>query len=232
MPEGASRTKVAAAAGYGAEVVLHGTDVGATLRRMEELREERGLVLVHPFDDPLVIAGQGTVGLEIVEQLPEVDVVVVGVGGGGLISGVATAVMAARPGARVYGVEPESSDALARGLAAGRPVPVAPRSIADGLGAPFAGEWAIAIAARSVEEVVLVDDATIVAAMRFAAERMKQILEPAGAAALGALLAGKVPLRGGETVCVVLSGGNVDLARFAELVMGEHPPDWAGAGPR
>ncbi len=218
MPEGATRSKVAAATGYGADVVLHGHDVGETVVRMRELEAERGLVYVPPFDDPYVIAGQGTVGLEIVADLPDVDVVVTGIGGGGLISGVASAVKGLRPDARVIGVEPVGSQALTRGLAAGHPVDVRPVSIADGLGAPFAGAWTLPIVRRLVDEVVLVEEAEIARGMRFALERMKQLLEPAGAAALGALLAGRVPLRDGETVCVVLSGGNVDLDRLPELL--------------
>ncbi len=218
MPAGASRAKVDAATAYGATVVLHGEHVGDTFARMEELREERGLVFIHPFDDPAIIAGQGTVGLEIVEDLPEVDVVVVGVGGGGLISGVSAAVKQLRPGTRVIGVEPERSDALSRGLAAGEPVALQPVSIADGLGAPFAGRWTIDLARRYVDRVVLVDEATIASGMRFALERMKQLLEPAGAAALGAVLNGRVPFHDGETVCVVASGGNVEVARLPELL--------------
>jgi threonine dehydratase len=218
MPESASRAKVAAAAAYGAQVVLHGTDIGETLRHMEALRDERGLVYLPPFDDPAVIAGQGTVGLEILEDLSEVDVVVVGVGGGGLISGIAAAVKQQRGSVRVYGVEPETSDAMTRGLAAGRPVPVRPASIADGLGAPFAGEWTIPLVHRYVDDVVLIDDATIAAGMRFGLERLKQLLEPAGAAALAALLAGRIPVRDGELVCVVLSGGNVDLDRLPGML--------------
>ncbi len=218
MPAGASRAKAAAAAAYGAEVILHGAHVGDTFARMEELRDERGLVFIHPFDDPAIIAGQGTVGLEIVEDLPEIDVIVVGVGGGGLISGVAAAARQLRPEVRVIGVEPESSDALSRGLAAGEPVPLQPMSIADGLGAPFAGHWTIALASRYVERIVLVDEATIAGGLRFALERMKQLLEPAGAAALGAVLSGHVPLHDGETVCVVASGGNVDVERLPELL--------------
>ena len=218
MPEKAVRSKVEACRGYGAEVVVHGAHVGETLRRVEELREERGLFFAHPFDDPDVIAGHGSLGLEILDDLPEVDVVVVGVGGGGLISGVAAAVKERRPRARVYGVEPEGSDALSRALAAGAPVRIQPQSVADGLGAPFAGEWTVAMAARYLDGIVLLDDPTILAGMRFAAERMKQVLEPAGAAALAAVLHGRIPIRDGERVCVVASGGNVEISRLGEFL--------------
>ncbi len=219
MPAGASRAKAHAATAYGATVILHGEHVGDTFVRMEELRDQHALIFIHPFDDPDIIAGQGTVGLEVVEDLPEVDVIVVGVGGGGLISGVSAAAAHLRPGVRVIGVEPETSDALSRGLAAGEPVPLQPVSIADGLGAPFAGRWTIDLAQRYVDSIILVDEATIACGMRFALERMKQLLEPAGAAALGAVLNGRVLLRDGETVCVVASGGNVDLGRLPELLV-------------
>jgi threonine dehydratase len=185
---------------------------------MEELQRRDGLTLLHPFADPAVIAGQGTVGLEIVEDLPDVDVVVAASGGGGLLVGIAAAVKRLRPGARVVGVEPDHSNALALGIAAGEPVPLRPASIADGLGAPYASPWTIDLARRYVDAMVLVDDVTIARGMRFALERMKQLLEPAGAAALGALIAGRVPVREEETVCVVASGGNVDLARLPELL--------------
>jgi threonine dehydratase len=218
MPANASRAKAEAAAGYGAEVILYGEHVGETFARMEELRDERGLYFLHPFDDPGVIAGQGTVGLEILEDLPEVDVVVVGVGGGGLISGIAAAIKQVRPATRVVGVEPEASNALSLGLAAGEPVRLQPVSIADGLGAPFAGAWTIDLARRYVDQIVLIDEATIAGGVRFALERMKQLLEPAGGSALGAVLGGRIDLRDGETVCVIASGGNVDLARLPSIL--------------
>lgn len=223
MPAGAVRSKVDACVAYGAEVVLHGAHVGETFARMEELRAERGLTFAHPFDDPDVIAGNGSAGLEIVEDLPDVDVVVVGIGGGGLIAGVATAVRARRPGARIYGVEPEGSDAMARAVATGAIVRIQPVSVADGLGAPFAGRWTLPIVQREVEEVILVPDPVILAGLRFALERLKQVLEPAGAAALGALLFGRVPVRDGERICVVLSGGNVEISRLGDLVAGAAP---------
>ena len=220
MPAGAVRTKVEACQGYGARVVLHGAHVGETFAEMERLRDAEGLTFVHPFDDPAVIAGNGTAGLELVEDVPEVDLVVVGVGGGGLISGIAAAVKARRPGARVIGVEPVGSEAMTRALAAGEVVSIQPTSVADGLGAPFAGAWTLAMVQRHVDEIVRIDDPTIQAGMRFGVERLKQVLEPAGAAALAALLAGAVPVRAGERVAVVLSGGNVEVGRLGELLAG------------
>jgi threonine dehydratase len=220
MPAAAVRSKVDAATGYGAEVILHGANVGETFDELERQRAERGLILCHPFDDPTVIAGHGAIGLEILEDVPDVDVVVVGVGGGGLISGVATALKERRPGVRVFGVEPEGSNAMSQALEAGAPVSLTPKSVADGLNAPFAGAWTLAIVQRYLDGIILIDDPTIQAGMRFAAERMKQVLEPAGAAALAAVLFGRVPIRAGERVVVVLSGGNVELTRLGELLAG------------
>ena len=223
MPAGAVRSKVDACLGYGAEVVLHGEHVGETFAEMERLRDERGLTFCHPFDDPEVIAGHGSLGLELLDDVPEVDVVVVGVGGGGLISGVAAAIRESRPGVRVYGVEPERSNAMSLAWERGEVVRIQPESVADGLGAPFAGEWTLALTRRYLEGIVLLDDPTILGGMRFAAERMKQVLEPAGAAALAAVLFGKVPLHDGDRVAVVASGGNVELGRLGELLAAASP---------
>jgi threonine dehydratase len=218
MPAAAVRSKADAAAGYGARVVLEGEHVGATFAAKDRIAEEEGLTFCHPFDDPVVMAGHGSAGLEILEDLPEVDVVVVGIGGGGLISGIAAAVKARRPSARIYGIEPTGSDAISQALATGESVRITPKSVADGLNAPFAGELTLAVIRELVDEVIRIDDATILAGLRFAVERMKQVLEPAGAAALAATLFGRVPIRAGEQVCVVGSGGNVEVTRLGELI--------------
>lgn len=223
MPEGAVASKVAACLGYGAEVVLHGAHVGESMDRLGQLREERGLTLVHPYDDPEVLLGNGSCGLEILEDLPDVDVVVVAVGGGGLLGGVTVALRESRPRVRVYGIEPDGSDALRRALAAGEPVSITPRSVADGLNAPIAGRLAASIARRYLEDVVVLSDDAILAGLRFALERLKQVLEPAGAAALAAVLTGAVPLREGDRVCVILSGGNVDIERLGGLLAAAAP---------
>lgn len=218
MPAAAVRSKADAAAGYGARVILEGDHVGATFAAMERIRAEEGLTFCHPFDDATVMAGHGSAGLELVDDLPDVDVVVVGIGGGGLISGVATAVKALRPATRVYGIEPEGSDAISQGLAAGQIVRIAPQSVADGLNAPFAGELTLPVIRELVDDVIRIDDGTILGGLRFALERMKQVLEPAGAAALAATLFGRVPIRAGERVCVVASGGNVEVSRLGDLL--------------
>lgn len=217
MPVTASRSKVEATRGYGGEVIQTDGDLLATALG---LAQERGLTLVHPFDDPRVIAGQGTVGLEIVEDVPDVDTVVVACGGGGLISGVAAALKALRPEVRVIGVEPEGGDVMTRSLAAGAPQRAASLStIADGLAAPFAGALTFAHCRALVDEWIVVSDADIVAAMRVLVERCKVVPEAAGAAALVPLLAGRLPSGRGGTVVPVVCGGNIDLARLASLLL-------------
>ena len=214
MWQGASETKIAATREYGAAVDLEATSPGDAFARLDVLLAETGRTLVHPFDDPLTIAGQGTVGLEILEDVPDVDLIVVPIGGGGLIAGIA---VAAAGRARVIGIEPELSTAMHDALAAGERVEVTPTSIADGLNAPHAGRNALAIAQELVEEVVLVSEDEIAEGFRFLYERAKLACEPAGAAAVAAVLAGKV--RGGRTVCVV-SGGNVAARTAAGILAG------------
>jgi threonine dehydratase len=210
----ASRAKVDATRAYGAEVDLIAEGPDTVFDRLEELRAETGRAFVPPFDDPLVAAGQGTVGLEIAEDVPDVDTVVVPVGGGGLIAGIATAL----PDARVIGVEPVASNALTVGLAANEPTPVSPRSIADGLNAPFAGELPIRVARERSVQIVLVEEEEIEDAMRFAYERAKLACEPAGAVGIAALRAGRIPLEDGENVVVVVSGGNVSADTAAAIL--------------
>ena len=218
MAVGANPGKVAASRGYGAEVVLEGGHVGDAIAAAHRIEAERRLTFLHPFDDPAVIAGHGTVGLEIVEDLPDVDVVVVGIGGGGLISGTACALKESRPSVRVYGVEPTGAAAMTRAFEAGEPVPITPVTVADGLAAPFASERTLAMSRRYLDGIELLQDADILSGVRFAMERLKQTLEPAGAAALAAVLHGRIPIRDGERVAVVASGGNLDLARVGEFL--------------
>jgi threonine dehydratase len=202
MYASASTAKVAAARGYGAAVDLEAADAVEAFERLDEHIRETGRTLVHPFDDPLVIAGQGTLALELLEDAPDVETIVVPVGGGGLVSGIA----AAAPDRHVIAVEPELSTAVHDGLAAGRPVPVTPSSIADGLSAPFAGENALAVLRANNVESVLVSEAEIEEAFRFLYVRAKLACEPAAAVGVAALLAGKVAP---GPVAAVVSGGNV-----------------------
>jgi threonine dehydratase len=218
MPQDAPPSKRTATEGYGAEVVefdRYNDDRDAMARN---LAADRGLTLVHPYDEPFVMAGQGTAALELLDEVSDLDVALVPLGGGGLLSGVAPAVKALRPGTRVIGVEPEASPDTQRSLRAGRRERVEiGRSIADGQLLPEPGEKTFAVISALVDDVVTVSDAEIVETMRFLFERMKVVVEPSGASALAALMAGRVALDGARAG-VVLSGGNVDAARFAALM--------------
>jgi threonine dehydratase len=218
MPADAPAAKVAATRGYGAEIVTYDRwtedreEIGA------RLAAERRLVLVKPYDDPLVMAGQGTTALELLDEAPELDVLVAPVGGGGLIAGCSTAAKTLRPRIRVVGVEPEAGDDTRRSLVAGERVRIdVPRTIADGLQATEPGELTFEVNRRLVNEVVTVSETEIVDAMAFLFDRMKLVVEPSGAVAIAALLAGRVAV-GGHEVGVVVSGGNVGVARFRELL--------------
>ncbi|MBA3374609.1 MAG: pyridoxal-phosphate dependent enzyme [Actinobacteria bacterium] len=213
MYQGASAVKLRAAEAYGASIDLEATGPGDVFERLDALQKETGRVLVHPFDDPLVIAGQGTVGLEILEDVPDVERILVPCGGGGLFSGIAAA--AQRADVEVVPVEPENSRALHAAFEAGEVTRVEARSVADGLNAPFAGEVALKVTQALGVEPVLVSEDEIAVGFRFLYERAKLACEPAGAAAVAALLAGKV--EGRSTVCVV-SGGNV-AARTAAGIL-------------
>jgi threonine dehydratase len=217
----ADALKVAAMRGYGATVDMDADGPTTAFDRLHEVLEETGRTLVHPFDDPLVIAGQGTVGLEILEDGEVPDVVLAGAGGGGLISGIAVAVKARNPEARVIAVEPEGSDALRRALEAGHPVPVTPRTAADALTGPFAGDHCLAICRELGVESVLVSEEELFAAFRWLYARTKLACELGAAAGTAALLAGKVPLDAGETVVAVVSGGNVAPNQAAAILAGE-----------
>jgi len=201
MWQGASEQKIAATRGYGASVDLEAGGPGEAFERLHELIDETGRTLVHPFDDPIVIAGAGTVGLEIEEDAPDADAIVVPVGGGGLISGIQTAIGATT---RVIAVEPETSTALGTAIERGEPTPVTPVSIADGLNAPFAGALPLAICGRL--EHVLVTEDEIEHAFRMLYQRAKLACEPAGAAATAAWLAGRIEA---ENPVLLVSGGNV-----------------------
>jgi threonine dehydratase len=218
MWQGADAMKVAATRGYGAAVDQEAPGPTQSFERLNELIAETGRTLVHPFNDAAVVAGQGTVALEILEDLPAVDVVVVPVGGGGLVSGVATAIKARRPNARVVAVEPERSAALHEGLAAGASVPVAPKSAADALNAPFAGDVAVEICSRLGVESVLVSEDDLGEAFRWLYERTKLACELGAAASTAALLSGKVRIEPGQTVVAVVSGGNIAAKQAAAIL--------------
>ena len=217
MPEDAPASKAAATEGYGARIVRFDRYSADREALMAELAEREGLTIVHPYDDERIMAGQGTATLELIEDGGALDLLLVPVGGGGLIAGAATAATALCPDCRVIGVEPEVGDDTARSLAAGERVTVpVGRTIADGQQLDTPGARTFPVIRERVAAVVTVSDAEIVTAMRFAFERLKLVLEPSGASALAALLHGRVEATGLRTG-VVLSGGNVDVARFREL---------------
>jgi threonine dehydratase len=220
MWEGASEQKIAATRGYGARVDLEARNPAEAFGRLAALIEETGRELVHPFDDPLVMAGQGTVGLELLEDVPDAATVVVPIGGGGLIGGVATAVRGLRPEARVIGVEPETSNAMHAAIDAGERVEITPVSIADGLNAPHAGRNAVEIVRERVDEVVLVSEAEIENAFRLLYTRAKLACEPAGAASTAALLSGKIALEPDAEIVLVVSGGNVAAHTASAILAG------------
>ncbi|GAA2784104.1 threonine ammonia-lyase [Streptomyces showdoensis] len=210
MPVGAPLPKVAATRDYGADVRLHGHVVDETLAAAEEYARETGAVLIHPFDHPDVIAGQGTVGLEILEQCPEVRTILVGVGGGGLVAGIGLAVKSLRPDVRVIGVQAEGAAAYPPSLAAGHPVAVeSPVTMADGIRVGRPGEVPFAIVQEYVDEVRTVTEDQIAAALLLCLERAKLVVEPAGASPVAALMADPEAFGRGPVVAV-LSGGNVD----------------------
>src|SRR3982075_3725317 len=217
MPQTAPQSKVDATRGYGAEIVF-AADMTKLISLVGELKDRSGAYFLHPYDDAAMIAGHGTCALEVLDDLPDADLFVVGVGGGGLISGIAVAVAARRPGARVIGGEPTGADAVRRSLDAGSPVPMERvQTVADGLAAPIAGVRNLEIIRRHVADVVLISDEAILEGVRFLAARARLVAEPAGGAAVGALLSGAVKPRPGENVVAIVSGGNVDLTRLAEF---------------
>ena len=216
MPTGAVKAKVEATRGYGGEVILTDEDL---LETALEIQRERELTLVHPFDDLNTIAGTGTLGLELLEDVPQVDVVLCGIGGGGLISGVAAVLKLVNREIKVIGVEPEGAPGMSLALQKGEPVHMAAmNTIADGLAAPFVGHHNLNHVRAFVDDVVTVQDEEIIEAMRLLLERVKVVVEPAGAASYAALLADKVNLDSGANVLCVLSGGNIDSGRLSELL--------------
>jgi threo-3-hydroxy-L-aspartate ammonia-lyase len=217
MPEDTPASKRAATAGYGAEIVTYDRYTGDRVAIGEALAAERNLALIPPYEHPHVMAGQGTAALELLEEAGELDALMTPVGGGGLIAGSATAAKGLNAGIRVIGVEPEAGDDTRRSLEAGRRVTIpVPRTIADGQAAETPGELTFSVNQRLVDDIALVSDDEILEAMRFAFERLKIVVEPSGATPLAALLAGRagaLPPRVG----VIVSGGNIDAERFAQL---------------
>jgi threonine dehydratase len=218
MPNDAPQSKIDATRGYGAEVILYDREAQSREDIAEEIRRERGAVLVPPFDDELIMAGAGTGAVELLEDVPDLDALVVSVSGGGLIGGWATAARHLRPGIEIYGVEPETAADTKQSLEQGRRVEIAVNpTIADGLRVTSPGKLTFPIVQQTVKDVLLVSDAELVDTMRWLLERMKVLVEPSGVAGAAAVRHGKADFRG-KKVGVVLSGGNVDLLKLAEYV--------------
>ena len=217
MPEGASQSKIAATQGYGGRVEVVPGGMQRAFDRANEIAAE-GRVMIHPFEDERVAAGQGTVALELLEQMPDLDVVIIPIGGGGLISGMAVVLKAVKPGVRIFGVEPEGAPTMRKSLDAGSVQRITPKTIADGLSAPLVCPMTLEVVRTQVEDVAIVSDDDILAAMRDLLGYMKLLVEPAGAAALAALLTRKIPLKKGSHAAVVISGGNVDIERLKQLL--------------
>ncbi|MCM2333600.1 MAG: threonine ammonia-lyase [Anaeromyxobacteraceae bacterium] len=219
MPETTPIMKVANTRAHGARVVLHGANFDEAYAEARRLEEAEGLTFVHPFDDPQVIAGQGTIGLEILEQVPDVEAVVVPVGGGGLISGVAAAVKARRPGVRVVGVEAEAIPCMQAALQAGRPVTLDPATtLADGIAVKRAGDLTFAHVRALVDELVTVTEEEIASAILYCLEKEKTVAEGAGAVAVAALMHRKARGLEGRRVVSVVSGGNIDVNLIARII--------------
>lgn len=218
MPSTAPVNKLEATREYGATVILH-DQLSTIFDRTEEVRRETGAIFLHPFNDPFVIAGQGTIGLEIYEDVPDADVVVAGIGGGALVSGIAFALKSLNPKVRVIGVEPVGAQTMTRAMKEGKPVRLEKTStIADGLAAPVVGEWNLALVQKYVDDVVLVEDTEIGDAVKMLMERAKLLVEPAGAAGTAALLTGKLGDLKNRKVVLVLSGGNMSLDLLKTLL--------------
>lgn len=217
MPEGASASKVEATQGYGGKVELVGGEKARAFERAQQIASE-GRVMVHPFEDARVAAGQGTVGLELLEQCPDMQTLVIPIGGGGLIAGVAVAVKSAKPDVRILGVEPEGAATMRKSLDAGSPQQISVNTVADGLAAPMVGAMTLEATKRLVDDVVLVTDEEILTALRELLVYAKLLVEPAAAAGVAALLTGRISAARGSNVVAILSGGNVDVARLKTLL--------------
>jgi threonine dehydratase len=226
MPATAAIAKVEATRSYGANVILHGHDFGDAHAEARRIAAEQGLTFIPAYDDPLIVAGQGTLGLEIMEDMPGLDTIIVPVGGGGLASGIAIAAKARKPDVTVIGVQAEACPGAVQSLAAGAPTPVRPDpTIADGIAVPAPGQVTLPLLERYLDDMVTVSEEAISRAIVLLLERSKLVVEGAGAVGAAALLSGRTDVRG-KKVCCVLSGGNVDVNLLARIV--EHGLSAAG----
>jgi len=241
MPLPTPLTKVSATRAYGAEVVLHGTNYDEAYENAMELSQQDSLVLIHAFDDESVIAGQGTLGLEILQQHPDIEVIVSPIGGGGLIGGVACAVKESRPSVKVYGVQPARIPSMKAAIAAGKPVTLdSAKTIADGIAVRRAGDYTLPLVQKYVDDIVTVEEEEIANAILLLLEREKTLAEGAGAAAIAAVLNRKIQLQN-KRVAVLVCGGNIDVTLLSRIIerglvkdgrlvrLRVHLPDYPGA---
>jgi threonine dehydratase len=241
MPLTTPLTKVSSTRAYGADVVLHGANYDEAYEKAVEQSRQEGFTLVHAFDDDAVIAGQGTLGLEILQQHPDIEAIVAPIGGGGLIGGIACAVKETNPAVRVFGVQPARIPSMKLAVAEGRPVTLNPaKTIADGIAVRRAGERTLPLVQKYVDEIVTVEEEEIANAILLLLEREKTLAEGAGAAAIAALLNHKLPLKG-KKVAVLVCGGNIDVTLLARIIerglvkdgrlvrLRVHLPDYPGA---
>jgi len=218
MPLPTPQIKVGATRGFGAEVFLHGANYDEACEEAKRICRDQSRIFIHPFDDAEIISGQGTIGLELLEQVAGLEAVVIPVGGGGLIGGIACALKQTNPKIRVIGVEPEKQPSMLRASEAGKPITIATEAtIADGIAVRRAGDLTLPLVSRYVDEIVTVDDEEIASAILMLLEHEKTLAEGAGAAALAALLQSKTDLRGRRTV-VLVSGGNIDVTLLAKII--------------
>lgn len=218
LPAGAPISKVEATKSYGAEVVMVPGVYDDAYERAISLRDEEGYTFVHPFDDPKVIAGQGTIGLEILEEMPDVEAVIVPIGGGGLIAGVAFALKMLRPDVKVYGVQAEGAPSMAHSISEGHKVHLdSVRTVADGIAVKEPGDLTYSLVKEYVDEVVTVSEDEIAAAILALIEKQKLVAEGAGAVSVAAAMFNKVPIKGKKTVCIV-SGGNIDVTSLNRVI--------------
>jgi len=226
VPNAAPKTKTDAATAYGAEVIRHGASHHESWELAHKLLAERGLTLVHPYDDEVVIAGHGTIGLEILEDLPDVQAVLIPIGGGAIATGIGLAIKSLRPDVKIIGVEPALAPKMTRALAAGEPVDIGlSTTIADGLRAPKVGQVNLDMARLYLDEVIQVSDDAITCAVGLVLQRCKLLAEPSGVATVGALLEGKASILAGMKTVAVISGGNPDRSKIIELLGKEKPAD-------
>lgn len=218
MPEYSVPAKVNAVQDYGAGVVLSGSDYSDSREKAEEIRKQEGRTFIEAFNCPYIISGQGTAGIEILEDLPDPDIIVVPVGGGGLISGIAIAAKSIHPSVKIIGVESEKSDSMKKSIEAGRIIPhTSGESIADGISVKYPGELTLKICSELVDDIVTVSDESIAVAIYKLLERNKTLVEPSGAAGIAALMEGKIDVKG-KKVVVVLSGGNINFLLLSKII--------------